>query len=151
MTADTSVDVREVIFVNQRCEKDYLLLPRDVGEAADGMLDALQNSKPPSGRSYEALTNDRRLAGVWELKLPYDGDTYRVYVWLGCAHAVFVLDAGPKKANTGKGMPEWQKERLAERLITAKSESSRLAGELFAAYDARARRRARLKGSKSNG
>lgn len=151
MTTDTSVDVKEVIFVNQRCEKDYLLLPREVGETADGMLDALQNSRAPNGSAYSPLVNDRRLAGIWEVKLPYDGDAYRIYVWLGCQQAVLVLDAGAKKSPTGKEVPQWQKDRLAERLGIAKAECDRLADELWTAYNIRAKRRARLEWSKSNG
>jgi hypothetical protein len=151
VTAGTSVDTREVIFVNQRCEKDYLLLPREVGETADGALDALQNGRAPAGSMYAPLVNDRRLTGIWEIKLPYDGDAYRVYVWLGCLQAVFVLDAGGKKAPSGKEMPEWQKERLGERLTTAKRESDRLASALWDAFNARARRRARLERSGVNG
>lgn len=151
MTADTSIDVKEVIFVNQRCEKDYLLLPQDVGESADGMIDALQNGRALNGNSYSPIVNDRRLSGIWELKLPYDGDAYRVYVWLGCPHVVFVLDAGAKKSITGREIPEWQKDRLAERLKIAKVESDNLAGEFFEAFNRRAKRRARIEWSRSNG
>lgn len=144
MTSETSVDVREVIYVNKSCEKAYLLLPRDVGETADGALDALQNNRAPIGSMYSQLVNDKTLAGIWEIKLPYDGDAYRVYVWLGCSQAVYVLDAGDKKSSVGKEIPPWQKERLASRLTVAKRESERLSSELWLAFNERASKRARL-------
>ncbi|WP_428487201.1 type II toxin-antitoxin system RelE/ParE family toxin [Rhodopila sp.] len=151
MTSGTSIDIKEVIFINQRCEKDYLLLPREVGETADGALDALQNGRTPSGNMYGPMTNDRRLTGIWEIKLPYDGDAFRVYVWLGCQQVVFVLDAGDKKSPSGKEVPEWQKDRLAERLANAKRDSESLAAELWDAFNARAKRRARLQRSGVHG
>ena len=151
MTAETSVDVREVIFVNQRCEKDYLLLPQDVGETADGYIDAMQNSRTIPATACQPIANDRTLAGVYEIKLPYDGDTYRVYAWLGCQHAVWILDAGTKKSPSGREIPQWQKDRLAERLKIARGESDRLAPDLWKAYTDRAKRRRQLERSRSDG
>ena len=151
MTADTSVDVREVIFINHRCDKDYGLLPQEVAETADGYMDAIQNGRDVPKAAFGPIANERKLAGIWELKLPYDGDAYRVYLWQGCSQAVWVLDAGPKKSNKGGSIPPWQKERLAERLSTAKARSEEIASELWDDYHARADRRRQLERSRSNG
>ena len=149
MTSETSVDIREVIFVNQRCEKDYVELPDNVLETADAALDTLQNCRALDQKILCALTNDQGLRGIDELRLPYDKDAYRVYIYLACPFAVIVLDAGVKKAVAGKQMPQWQKDRLASRLRDAKAWAAQYRSALEQGFHERARRRAILEGDKS--
>lgn len=145
MTSGFSIDLKEVIFINPRCEKDFESLPPEVKETADGAIDALQNGRPLVGQVFGPLVNDRTLAGISEIKMPYGGDAYRVYVWLGCPQAVFVLDAGEKKSPSGRDIPQWQKQRLAERLSAAKAWSRGNAAALEQEFERRAARRAAFK------
>ena len=44
MTSEDSLDIREVIFINERCRVDYESMPVDVRESADQAIEALQNA-----------------------------------------------------------------------------------------------------------
>jgi hypothetical protein len=46
MASEDSLDIREVIFINERCRVDYESMPADVRESADQAIDALQNARP---------------------------------------------------------------------------------------------------------
>ena len=46
MTSQDSLDIREVILINERCRVDYEAMPADVCESADQAIDALQNARP---------------------------------------------------------------------------------------------------------
>ena len=140
MTSDSSVDEREVIFINERCRLDYEDLPEAVGESADQALTALQNNRPLSPKMFESLSG--RLDGVDEIRVPYDKNTYRVYVYRGCPWIVMVLDAGIKKSTKGKGIPRWQIELLESRLRKAKRYCADNGEDLRRAFDRRAARRA---------
>jgi phage-related protein len=104
MTFPDSLDVREVIFINERCSVDYEALPANVRESADQAIDALQNARPLSTKVYVPLRG--ALSGLHEIRLPYDGNTYRVYVTLKCPCIIMVLDAGIKKSSGGKKIPK---------------------------------------------
>ena len=118
MTSESSIDVREVVFINERCRRDYFELPAEVGESADEAIDAVQNGRRLSPKMFSQLSG--KLSGIDEIKIPYDSDTYRVYVTLECKWIVMVLDAGIKKSNEGKKIPQWQQERLEQRLSKAR-------------------------------
>lgn len=55
MTSLDGQDVREVIFINERCRVDYVAMPDDVRESADQAIDALQNSLPLPAKLYQSL------------------------------------------------------------------------------------------------
>lgn len=112
MTSDESVDLKEVVFINQRAHLDYREMPPDVKEAADGALTEIQNERPLPRKLFTALKG--HLSGIDEIRLPHDTDTYRVYVAIFRA-AVYVLDAGIKKSKSGAAIPPNQTERLIER------------------------------------
>ncbi|MBX3447901.1 MAG: type II toxin-antitoxin system RelE/ParE family toxin [Parvibaculaceae bacterium] len=112
MTFDESFDLKEVVFINQRAEQDYRAMPPEVKESADGALTEIQNERPLSKKLFNALKGS--LSGVSEIRLPYDSDTYRVYVMVFKA-VVYVLDAGMKKSKSGAAIPPNQTERLIER------------------------------------
>jgi len=46
MTSQDSLDIREVIFINDRCRVDYEAMPDEVRESADQAIDALQTPDP---------------------------------------------------------------------------------------------------------
>lgn len=113
MTSPDSLDIREVIFINERCRVDYEAMPADVRESADQAIDALQNARPLPPKLYQSLHGT--LTGINEIRLAYDDNTYRVYVTLKCPWVIMVLDAGMKKSTEGKNTPKWQRERLETR------------------------------------
>ena len=55
------------------------------------------------------------LQGIGEIRIPEGTNTFRVYLWMGCGPALYILDAGMKKSPTGSDIPQWQQERLADR------------------------------------
>ena len=139
MTSRDSIDVREVIFINERCRLDYEEMPEDVREAADQAIDALQNSKALPAKMLRSLRGS--LAGLVELRLAYDDANYRVYVSLECLWTMMVIDAGIKKSTEGANIPKWQRERLKARHKTAREYCAAYDCELKAEYDKRKHRR----------
>ena len=57
MTSDTSIDVREVVFINPAAESGYDGLPAGVGEVADGAFPSLAVSA--TEMMFEDLWNGR--------------------------------------------------------------------------------------------
>jgi phage-related protein len=139
MTSQDSVDVREVIFINERCRVDYEAMPAEVRESADQAIDALQNARPLPVKLYQPLRD--ALAGIHEIRLPHDDNTYRVYVTLRCPWIIMVLDAGMKKSTDGKNIPKWQKERLETRYKKAREYCAERDADLKADYVRRKARR----------
>lgn len=143
MTSHASIGIREVIFINERCRIDYEALPEAVRESADQAVDALQNGRSLSRKMHRPLKG--KLAGINEIKLPYDDDTYRVYINLKCPWAIMVLDAGIKKSTEGDNIPKWQQERLETRHKKAQEYYARQDAELKADYEKREARRKKFK------
>lgn len=139
MTSDDSLDIREVIFINERCRVDYETMPADVRESADQAIDALQNARPLSPKLYQPLHGT--LVGIDEVRLLHDDNTYRVYVTLRCPWVIMVLDAGMKKSTAGRNIPKWQKERLEARFKKAREYCAEHDAHLKADYDRRKARR----------
>lgn len=139
MTSEDSLDIREVIFINERCRVDYEAMPADVRESADLAIDALQNDLPLSAKLYQPL--HAKLTGISEIRLAYDDNTYRVYVTLKCPWIIMVLDAGIKKSTEGKNIPKWQRERLETRYKNARAYWTEHNADLKSDYDNREARR----------
>jgi phage-related protein len=104
MTSQDSLDIREVIFINERCRVDYEAMPAEVRESADQAIDALQNARPLPPKLYQSLSGT--LTGINEIRLGYDDNTYRVYVTLKCPWVIMVLDAGIKEIDRREEYPE---------------------------------------------
>ena len=136
MTVPASIDLREVIFINERCRKEFVALPEKVLESADQAIDTLQNDQQLSPKMRTSL-KEKNLKGIDEIKIPYDSDTYRVFIHLGCVWVVMILGAEIKKAKTGIDMPQALKEKLASRLKKAKIYCDDNAEDLLEAYDRR--------------
>lgn len=77
MSWRSSIDVREVIFVNQAAEESYDNLPAAVREAADRAIAAIQNNRPLPPKRIDKLKGV--LTGISEVKLLFDANTYRVF------------------------------------------------------------------------
>lgn len=142
MTAETSIDVREVIFINPDAERSYDALPAAIGEIADGVVTLLQNGQIPALKGlWQTLKG--KLRGIGEIRINEGTDTYRVYIWQGCEPALYVLDAGIKKSPTGDEIPQWQRERLADRRTRAARHCEDNKADLEQAFTERAARRQR--------
>lgn len=139
MTSPLSIDLREVVFINERCRRDYYSLPDAVSEAADQAIDALQNGRQLPPKMFKQLGGS--LAGIDEIRIPYDDDTYRVYVMQECKWIIMVVGAEMKKSTTGKNIPKDQVERLEERLKKARAYMKQNAGELETEFLTRQNRR----------
>jgi hypothetical protein len=147
MMSRDSRDIREVIFINERCRLDYEAMPAEVRESADQAIDALQNLRGLPATQYRSLGGS--LAGISEISLEHDTGTYLVYVTLKCYWVIMVLDAGMGESIEGKNIPKRRKGHLEERLKKALEYFADQDSHLKADYD---RRKARRDGSaKDNG
>jgi phage-related protein len=146
MTSETSIDIREVIFINPDAENGYESLPAEVGEVADGAITLLQNGRVPERKDLWRMLKGR-LSGVGEIRINANANTFRIYVWLGCKQAIYVLDAGMKKSPTGNEIPQWQQDRLADRRSRAAQDCADHQHELGQALADRAARREQQSGS----
>ncbi|MGI4794735.1 MAG: type II toxin-antitoxin system RelE/ParE family toxin [Janthinobacterium lividum] len=144
MTSDTSIDVREVIFINPGAESGYEALPIGVSEEADGALTTLQNGQVPARKGVWRMLKGK-LGGVGEIRINDSTNTYRIYVWLGCEPALYVLDAGMKKSPTGSEIPQWQQDRLVARRERAAQDCADIRADLDQAFGDRAMQRQRRK------
>lgn len=140
MTSDASIDIREVVFINPDAESGYAELPTQVGETADGALTLLQNGRVPERRGLWRMLKGK-LGGVGEIRINDSANTFRVYLWLGCVQAIYVLDAGMKKSPTGNEIPQWQQDRLADRRNRAAQDCADHQAKLGQALAHRAARR----------
>jgi len=142
MTSDNSIDLREVVFINPDAESGYEGLPPLVGELADGAVTVLQNGCIPVRKGlWRALKGTLR--GIGEIRINDDTNTYRVYIWLGCEPALYVLDAGMKKSPTGNEIPQWQQDRLFDRRQRAAKDCDDSRSDFDQAFYERASRRER--------
>lgn len=142
MTSDASIDVREVIFINPDAERGYDALPSGVIELSDGAVTVLQNGQVPVRKGMWRMLRGK-LAGIGEIRINNGTNTFRVYVWLGCEPALYILDAGMKKSPTGSEIPQWQQDRLADRRERAATDCKHNQADLTRAFLDRAARRDR--------
>jgi putative component of toxin-antitoxin plasmid stabilization module len=120
MTSEDRIDIREVIFINERCRVDYESMPMDVRESADQAIDALQNARPLPAKLCQPL--HAKLSGIIEIRLAHDDNTYRVYVTLKCPWIIMVLDAGIKKSTEERIFPRGK--RSVSRCVTKRLAST---------------------------
>jgi phage-related protein len=113
MSSLTSVDIREVVFVNERAKQAYESMPAEVLEAADARTTAIQNHLRLPRDQRQALSG--KLAGIDEVRILFDDNTYRVYYLTQFKAAIYILDAGMKKSPRGGEIPKPQIDRLIER------------------------------------
>lgn len=144
MTADSSIDVREVIFINPDAESAYAGLPPGAGEVADSIVTLLQNGQAPVRKGLWR-TLKGRLRGIGEIRINDGTNTYRVYIWQGCGPALYIVDAGMKKSPTGNEIPQWQQERLVRRRDRAAQHCEDNRADLVLAFSERASQRERHK------
>jgi phage-related protein len=113
MSALTSVDIREVVFVNEQAKHDYESMPADVLQAADARTTAIQNHLRLPRNQRQALSGN--LADIDEVRILFDDNTYRVYYLTRFKAAIYILDAGMKKSPRGRETQRPQINRLIER------------------------------------
>lgn len=113
MSSSSSIDIREVIFVNQAAEEDYRALPAEVRQSADARTSAIQNNRRLPRDHRKSLSG--KLSGIDEVRISFNGDAYRVYYIVEFEAVVYILDAGMKKSPRGGEIPQQQESRLIER------------------------------------
>jgi phage-related protein len=116
MTSGSSIDIREVIFIGSASE-DYRAMPAEVRQAADARMQVLQNNGRLPAKQRTALSG--KLIGIDEIRVLWDGDTYRAYLAIEHKAVIYILDAGIKKSPHGRAIPQTQIDRLIERKKTA--------------------------------
>lgn len=90
------MDIREVVFVNAQAKHAYESLPDEVLQAADARTTAIQNHLRLPRNQRQGLSG--KLAGIDEVRILFDDNTYRVYYLTQFKAAIYILDAGMKKA-----------------------------------------------------
>jgi phage-related protein len=90
--------------------------PLEVKKAFGFALRLVQNGETPESAKPLPYYG----SGVFELKKSNDGNTYRTVYLIKLKKAVYVIDAFMKKSKTGKKIPKETKERIEERIATAK-------------------------------
>jgi phage-related protein len=113
MSALTSVDIREVVFVNEQAKHDYETMPAEVLLAADARTTAIQNHMRLPRNQRQPLKG--KLADIDEARILFDDNTYRVYYLTSFKAAIYILDAGMKKSPRGSEISKPQVDRLIER------------------------------------
>ena len=119
MSTLTSVDIREVVFVNEQAKHDYESMPAEVLQAADARTTAIQNYMRLPRNQRQSLKG--KLVDIDEVRILFDDNTYRVYYLTAFKAAVYILDAGIKKSPRGSEIPKPQIDRLIERKKVAVS------------------------------
>jgi phage-related protein len=113
MSAAASVDIREVVFVNEQAKDAYESMPEEVRQAADARTTAIQNHQRLPRNQRQGLSG--KLAGIDEVRILFDDNTYRVYYLTQFKAAIYILDAGVKKSPHDGEIPKPQIDRLVER------------------------------------
>ena len=139
MTSDDAVDIKEVVFLSQRVQDDYLGQSNDVLEAFDARMTAVQNLQRLPSKHHRVLAG--ALRGLEELRVSYDGNTYRTYYVATYDEAVIIIDAGMKKSKKDGEISAEQMSRLIERKRYADEFYDRHRDHLRARYEARRWRR----------
>ncbi|HEV2956883.1 MAG TPA: type II toxin-antitoxin system RelE/ParE family toxin [Xanthobacteraceae bacterium] len=103
MGALTSVDIREVVFVNAQAKHDYETMPAEVLQAADARTTAIQDHMRLPRNQRQPLKG--KLADIDEARILFDDNTYRVYYLTSFKAAIYILDAGMKKSPRGSEIP----------------------------------------------
>ncbi len=113
MSALTSVDICEVVFVNEQAKHDYETMPAEAVLAADARTTAIQNHMRLPRNQRQPLKG--KLADIDEARILFDDNTYRVYYLTSFKAAIYILDAGMKKSPRGSEISKQQIDRLIER------------------------------------
>lgn len=107
------MDIREVVFVNEQAKSAYESMPEEVRQAADARTSAIQNHRRLPRNQRQGLSG--KLAGIDEVRILFDDNTYRVYYLTQFRAAIYILDGGVKKSPHDGEIPKPQIDRLVER------------------------------------
>ena len=149
MSTLTSVDIREVVFVNAQAKHAYESMPDEVVEAADARTTAIQNHLRLPRNQRQGLSG--KLAGIDEVRILFDDNTYRVYYLTQFKAAIYILDAGMKKSPHDGEIPKPQIDRLMERRKAAMTHYASNEKWLEARMADRLARRAAMQGNDGPG
>ncbi len=144
MISPASIDEKQVVFIGS-AQADLDTLPGEVRQEAIAAISALQNGQRPSAGRYKDLTGNDKLAGVGEIRMNHDGDTYRVYNVVTYKEVLYVLEAGIKKSVRGGAIPQQDIKRLEARCKRAKEDYEANKPAYQVGYAQRASRRQQYK------
>lgn len=139
MTSDDAIDIKEVLFLSERIEEEYLSQPGDVVEAFDARVTAVQNLQRLPAKHHRVLSGI--LKGIEELRVSFDGNTYRTYYLADYEEAVILIEAAMKKSKKDGEIPSEQIARLQERKRQADQFYAENRTLLRTRYEARKQRR----------
>jgi phage-related protein len=136
------IDIREVVPIgNALAGLDGL--PEEIQTEANAALQDLQNDRRPTSDFTDLKGN---LAGIGEVKIKFNTNTYRIYSVAIFKEVLYLLEAGIKKSTRGGEIPLQDERRLELRLKAAKDDYKTNKAEYQEAYAEReARRIARQK------
>jgi len=140
VASPTSIDIKEVIFIGS-AKADLAALPAEVRTEANAALWNLQNGSWPPTERYKDFSGNDKLAGVGEIRLNHDKDTYRVYNVVSYKEVLYVLEAGIKKSVRGGAIPQQDMRRLEKRYKAARDDYKANQSVYQASYLERERRR----------
>jgi phage-related protein len=96
---------------------DYDALPEEVRIEADFATTELQN-----GRHWDGLVSLKgKLAGISEVKIDHDTNTFRVFYVIKFRYCLYIIDAFMKKSKKGKQLNRMDEARLEKRRGTAEA------------------------------
>jgi phage-related protein len=134
-----------VIFVNEAAKGAYDGLPAEVRQAADARTTAIQNHQRLPRDQRQSLSG--KLSGIDEVRILFDGDTYRTYYLVEFKAAIYILDAGMKKSPRLGEIPKPQLERLEDRKRQAQADYKQNKAIYESAMEKRLKRRDELERS----
>ena len=97
--------------------RDLLAAPQPVRKMTGFVLDRVQRSehhtsiKPLKGKDF---------AGVYEIRIDHDSDTYRSIYALAIGETIYLLDVFQKKSKKGSATPKKDLDRIRARIKLAK-------------------------------
>lgn len=105
------VSEKPVVWMGQ-AKKDHLDMPDGVQDAFGYRLDQAQIGLIPDG----AIRLKANLRGVMEIRMDYEGDTYRMMFTTEFPDTVYVLHVFKKKSKRGSHTPREEIDRITARL-----------------------------------
>ncbi|CAN5653478.1 type II toxin-antitoxin system RelE/ParE family toxin [soil metagenome] len=94
-------------------------------EVQEGVLYALEVARLGGKASSAIPLNGFGVTQVFEIKEPFDGDTYRAVYLARFRDALYVLHAFQKKSKSGKAIPRLDREMIERRLKLALRDAGR--------------------------
>jgi len=119
MVATSNVErpKRSVVWV-KNSKKDLVAFPADVCTSVGHFLHEVQSGITPA--CAKPLVGDKELAGVMEIVIDSEGDTFRAVYTVKLGDKLYVLHCFMKKSKSGSKTPQREIDLIKSRLKNAK-------------------------------